>query len=65
MEKDGKIHIPVKRRQAVTDSQIIRISADAFNVLADIYNESSLPMKDIASKLILSASELVVFDKED
>lgn len=44
---------------------MIRVSAEAYNALVDIYNESSLSMKEIASLIILKSVDRVVFDKEE
>lgn len=50
---DGKIHIPARRKQPV-----------AYNALVEIYNESTLSLKQIASLLIVKAAEQVAYDKE-
>ena len=39
--------------------------SDAYNALVEIYNESTLSMKDIASLLIIEGSKHVVYDKEE
>jgi len=62
---DGLIHIPAKRRSPVKEQQVVRVSAEAYNALAEIYNESSLSMKEVASKIILESVDRIVFDKED
>lgn len=63
--KGGKIHIPARKKLPAAQQQVIRVSAEAYNVLADIYNESTLSMKEIASILIIGAAGMVVFDKEE
>lgn len=65
MSADGKIHIPAKKKESVSGPQVIRISAEAYNALVEIYNESSLPMKEIASLIILQSINRIVYDKED
>lgn len=62
---DGKIHIPARKKDAVTEQQVVRISAEAYNVLVEIYNESALSMKDLVSTIILQSADRIVFDKED
>ena len=64
---DGKIHIPARKRSYVTDGKrvVVRISAEAYNALIDLYNESTLCMADLASLLILGSADRVVFDKEE
>ncbi|MEG1470490.1 MAG: hypothetical protein RSC31_07570 [Anaerovoracaceae bacterium] len=62
---DGKIHIPARKKCSVTNQSVVKISADAYNVLVDIYNESTLSMKDIASIIILESINRIVYDKED
>jgi len=63
--EDHAIHIPCKKKEPGKGQQVVRISEDAYNVLVDIYNESTLSMKELASILILDASKRVVLDKED
>ena len=63
---DGKIHIPARKRQPAPDGQsVIRLTAEAYNVLVEIYNESQLSMKQIASTIIMQSRNLIVYDKED
>ena len=64
MIKDGKIHIPAKRKSYVKESQPVRMSAEAYNALVDICNETGMPMKQAASMLVLEAVELIVYDRE-
>lgn len=61
---DGKIHIPARKKQPTTEQTVIRITPEAYNVLVDIYNESTLSIKQIASLLIIESVDRVVFDKE-
>lgn len=63
--KDGKIHIPARKKLPVTEQQVVRISAEAYNALTDIYNESTLSMKELASLIILESVDRIVFDKEE
>lgn len=62
-----EIRIPAKKKQATTDADrnVVRVSAEAYNALVEIYNESTISMKDIASLLILEGSKHVVYDKEE
>lgn len=62
---DGKIHIPARKKEAVTEQQVVRVSAEAYNTLVEIYNESSLSMKELVSTIILQSKNRIVFDKED
>lgn len=64
MRRDDKIHIPARRKQPVGEQPVIRLSPEAYNILVDIYNESTLSLKDIASILILNSADRVVYDKE-
>lgn len=64
MIKDGKIHIPAKQQGYVEKSQPVRMSAEAYNALVDICNETGMPMKQAASLIILEAVELIVYDRE-
>lgn len=62
---DGKIHIPARKKGPVREQQVIRVDADAYNALVEVYNESSLSMKEIASLIILQSVNRIVYDKED
>jgi len=63
--KDGKIHIPAKRRKAGENEQgVIKVTPEAYKVLVEIYEESALSMRQIASEIILQGSNLIVYDKE-
>lgn len=65
MSMDDRIHIPARKKGTVSEQQVIRVSADAYNALVEIYNESSLSMSAIASLIILQSVDRIVFDKED
>ncbi len=62
---DEKIHIPARKKEMVDGQQIIRVSADAYNALGEIYNESSLSMSAIASLIIMQSVDRIVYDKEE
>lgn len=62
---DGKIHIPARRKEQVSEQQVVRISAEAYNALVDIYNESALSMKELVSEIVLQSVDRIVFDKEE
>ena len=61
---DGKIHIPARKQERTEEQAVVRLSPEAYNVLVDIYNESTLSLSQIASLLIVEAADRVVFDKE-
>lgn len=65
--EDWKIHVPGRSKTQIQRSNgtVIRVSAEAYNALVDIYNESTLSFKDIASLLILEAAKRVVYDRRD
>lgn len=60
-----KVHIPARKKKTVDVQTAVKVSAEAYNALIEIYNESSLSLKQIASILILAAADKVVYDKED
>lgn len=62
-----EIRIPARKKQPATDKDnpVVKVSAGAYNALVEIYNESTLSMKDIASLLIVEGSKHVVYDKEE
>lgn len=65
MMTDGKIHIPARRRQPVQEGQpVIKLTQEAYNALVEIYNESQLSMKQIASLVIMQSLDRIVYDKE-
>ncbi len=62
---DGKIHIPARKKRMVEEQAVIRLTPQAYNALVEIYNESTLSMKEIASLIILESVDRVVYDKEE
>lgn len=62
---DGKIHIPARKKQPVSEQTVVKLTPEAYNTLVDIYNESTLSLKQIASLLIVNAADRVVYDKEE
>ena len=64
MQGDGKIYIPARSKQPVDQQTVVKLSPEAYNVLVDIYNESALSLKQIASILIVESAKRVVYDKE-
>lgn len=65
MMDDGRIHIPARRKAPAAGQQVIRVSAEAYNILVDVFNESTLSMKEIASLIIQQSAERIVYDKEE
>ena len=62
--KDGMIHIPARKKQPVEEQTVVKLTPEAYNVLVEIYNESTLSLKQIASLLITESAGRVVYDKE-
>lgn len=64
---DFEIRIPGRKKQPATekDNPVVKVSPEAYNALVEIYNESTISMKKIASLLILESSKHVVYDKEE
>ena len=62
-----EIRIPARKKQpaADKDNPVAKVSTGAYNALVEIYNESTLSMKDIASLLIIEGSKHVVYEKEE
>lgn len=48
-----EIRIPARKKQPATDKDnpVVKVSPEAYNALVEIYNESTISMKDIASLL--------------
>lgn len=65
MSGDGKIHIPARKRQLINEGQpVVKLTPEAYNALVEIYNESQLSIKQIASTIILQSMDRIVYDKE-
>lgn len=62
---EWEILIPARKKEPVGRQQVVKVSPEAYNALVEIYNESSVSMKEIASTLILAASKHVRYEKED
>lgn len=62
--KDDKIHIPARKKRTTDDQAVVKITPEAYNALVEIYNESTLSLKQIASILIIESADRVVYDKE-
>ena len=62
-----EIRIPAKKKKTISaqENPVVKITPEAYNTLVEIYNESTLSMKDIASLLIVEGSKHVVYDKEE
>lgn len=62
-----EIRIPARKKQPATDKDnpVVKVSPEAYNALVEIYNESTISMKDITSLLIIESSKHVVYDKEE
>lgn len=43
---------------------VIKLTPEAYNALVEIYNESQLSMKQIASLIIMQSLDRIVYDKE-
>lgn len=54
-----EIRIPVRKKQPATekDNPVVKVSPEAYNALVEIYNESTISMKDIASLLIVEGKQ--------
>lgn len=65
MTKDGKIHIPARKKIPAKGQQVVRLSEEAYNILVDLYNESTLSMKDLVSSIVIQSRDNIVFDKEE
>lgn len=61
-----EIRIPAKKKKTISEKEnpVVKITTEAYNTLVEIYNESTLSMKDITSLLIIEGSKHVVYDKE-
>lgn len=62
---DGMIHIPARRKPTTAKSQPVKLSAEAYNALVEVYNESCWSMSAIASAIILQSIDRISYDKEE
>lgn len=62
---DGMIHIPARKKEPVTEQTAVKLTPEAYNALVDIYNESQMSIKQIASMIIMQSLDRIVYDKEE
>ena len=61
-----EIHIPARKKAVVSERDMaVKVTGEAYNALTEIYNESTLSMRQIASLLILEGSKHIVYDKAE
>lgn len=59
-----EIHIPARKKQAIAEKDAaVKVTGETYNALTEIYNESTLSMRQIASILIIEGSKHIVYDK--
>ena len=64
MATDGMIHIKAKKKKYKDRTSVVKLSADAYNALVDVCNESSMSMSQIASEIILQSMDRIVYDRD-
>ena len=57
---DGKFHLKGKKKQYADRSKPVRLTEEAYNMLVEMFNDSGMPMSQIASQAILFAAKNVV-----
>ena len=50
---DWNVHIPARKKCTTAKQEVVRVSADAYNALVEIYNESTLSMKELSVKCLI------------
>nr|DAR55930.1 MAG TPA: hypothetical protein [Caudoviricetes sp.] len=61
-----EIHIPARKKAVVSERDMaVKVTGEAHNALTEIYNESTLSMRQIASLLIVEGSKHIVYDKAE
>lgn len=61
-----EIHIPARKKAVVSERDMaVKVTGEAYNALTEIYNESTLSMRQIASLLIVEGSKHIVYDKAE
>lgn len=59
-----EIHIPARKKAVVSERDMaVKVTGEAYNALTEIYNESTLSMRQIVSILIIEGSKHIVYDK--
>ena len=64
--QDKKIHILSKKIKLNNKQGVIKITPKAFELLAEVVNESGQSLKSVASQIIIQAIEndLIVYDRK-
>ena len=67
MEKRKAIHIPGRHLEKLKPGQqpVIRLTAEAYDALMEITNESSLSVKMVASEIILQSMDMITYDRAE
>lgn len=61
-----EIHIPARKKAVVSERDMaVKVTGEVYNALTEIYNESTLSMRQIASLLIVEDSKHIVYDKAE
>lgn len=61
-----EIHIPARKKPTIAEKDaVVKVTREAYNALTEIYNESTLSMRQIASLLIIEGSKHIVYDKAE
>ncbi|MDY5881929.1 MAG: hypothetical protein SPJ65_01175 [Roseburia sp.] len=61
-----EIHIPARKKPTIAEKDAtVKVTGEAYNALTEIYNESTLSMRQIASLLIIEGSKHIVYDKAE
>ena len=63
---DKKIHIPARKVEPNRQG-VIRITPEAYSLLAEVVNESGRNVRAVASMIIIQAikNDLIVYDREE
>ena len=60
---DEAIHIPARKKQQTGAQMVVKVTPEAYNALVEIYNESTLSLKQIAILMCPRAEPSTVFWK--
>lgn len=63
---DGRIHIPAKKISR-NDQNVIKITPEAMDALAEVVEETGLSVRQAASLIIIQAvkNNLIVYEREE
>ena len=61
-----EIHIPARKKPTIAEKDAaVKVTGEVYKARTEMYNESTLSMRQIASLLIIEGSKHIVYDKAE